>query len=76
MYNTFFNVSVVEIECCTYYCTYSQDWLWKNGTLYNIAASEFSLKNGEKYTFPRYGITAEYNADKDLMEPFDVSNVH
>ena len=44
----------------------------RGGTLYTIAANEYSLQNGQKYSFPRFGITAEYNSAKDVMVPVDV----
>jgi deubiquitinating protein VCIP135 len=44
-----------------------EDWLCKDGTLYAIADNEYSLQDGQNYSFPRYGITAEYKSDKDIL---------
>lgn len=52
------------------------DWVVPDGLLYSIAAGEYDLKDNEKYTFPRYGITAVYDSGKDVLVPYDVSGFH
>ena len=52
-----------------------EDWFIPGGTLYEIAAGEFQLEGGKRYTFPHYGITAEYDATKNILAPVDVSGI-
>ena len=51
------------------------DWFIPGGTLYEIAAGEYTLEDGKKYTFPHYSVTAEYSAAKNKLFPVDVSTL-
>ncbi|XP_019851334.1 PREDICTED: deubiquitinating protein VCIP135-like isoform X2 [Amphimedon queenslandica] len=57
---------------CSAIANIPRELLRPDGALYETTCSEFSLEDGEKYSFPIYRITAEYSAAINALIPIDV----